>query len=218
MKRGQFLITPPATPGDDHVDTPNALAIMGLPHSYFAAAIDDLSLRDFSVEPLLKTIQSDPVVARLMRDAWSEAENGGEQGALFIDTTAFAMVARIIGLAARARIHQTSTAKLTASTLDIIRDFVENNVDGAIRMKALASIAGMNEYEFARQFRAKPGKPPYQWVIEQRLIKATQLLVRTELPLADIAYACGFSSQAHKTSLFRKKRGATPLQVRNENR
>jgi AraC-like DNA-binding protein len=47
-----------------------------------------------------------------------------------------------------------------------------------------------------------------------RIHRARELLSLTERPLAEIAYACGFSSQSHMTSWFRRKHGVTPKQFR----
>ena len=214
MPRNTFVISPPRTATDHQVETQNDLSILGLPSSYFETALADLNVEDFSIEPLLSDTHADPVIARLMHDAWREVLTGREHGALFVDTTVLAIVSRVIGLATRAGISQSSSRRLDARTMALITEYVESNVDSAIRMKTLANITGLNEYEFARQFRAKTGKPPYQWVIDRRLDRAEQMLKRSEHSLADIAYACGFSSQAHMTSLFSRKRGVTPLQLR----
>jgi AraC family transcriptional regulator len=44
--------------------------------------------------------------------------------------------------------------------------------------------------------------------------KAQELLRDTELPLADIALACGFSSQSRLTTAFRRATGFTPARYR----
>jgi AraC family transcriptional regulator len=63
-------------------------------------------------------------------------------------------------------------------------------------------------------FRAATGLTPHQYVLEQRLHRARQLLEQKETALADIAVACGFSVQTHMTDNFRKHLGITPGEYR----
>ena len=214
LRKGECFFVPDGTPAHYRLESEHEIFGLGLPKLFLQAALDDARLASFSLEPLLKSATRDAVTTRLVRDAWSEACAGGDQGALFMDTTVLAIVARMVALTTKAISSGSQQYRLTDAAYRRIADYVESNVDSTIRMKTLASLAGLNEYEFARQFRARTGKPPYQWVINRRLDKAEQMLKRSGHSLADIAYACGFSSQAHMTSLFSRKRGVTPLQIR----
>jgi AraC family transcriptional regulator len=64
--------------------------------------------------------------------------------------------------------------------------------------------------------RLRTGMSLYRFVIERRLARARQLLVTSAAPIAEIALACGFSSQQHLTSVFSDKVGRTPLQIRRQ--
>jgi AraC family transcriptional regulator len=55
---------------------------------------------------------------------------------------------------------------------------------------------------------------PHQYVIQRRILNAERLLAKDDIALADIAVACGFSSQAHFTLAFRKEVGVTPAEYR----
>jgi AraC family transcriptional regulator len=54
------------------------------------------------------------------------------------------------------------------------------------------------------------GIAPYQYVLQQRVERAKQLLRRGELAIADIALKVGFADQTHFTKHFRKITGVTP--------
>jgi len=47
-----------------------------------------------------------------------------------------------------------------------------------------------------------------------RIGRAAALLANPRLSIADIAYAAGFSSQSHLTSVFRRLMGTTPYAYR----
>jgi AraC family transcriptional regulator len=51
-------------------------------------------------------------------------------------------------------------------------------------------------------------------VLERRLEFAEKLLAETRMPVAEVAYLSGFSSQSHLTNMLRVHRGKTPSQYR----
>jgi len=55
---------------------------------------------------------------------------------------------------------------------------------------------------------------PYRFVIEKRIERAQDLLQNSELPIAEVAYACGFSSQQHLTTTLSRITGVTPMRLR----
>ncbi|WP_188748979.1 helix-turn-helix domain-containing protein [Marinobacterium zhoushanense] len=61
---------------------------------------------------------------------------------------------------------------------------------------------------------------PHQYLLEQRLQLAWNLLThpsRHGYGIADVAYQCGFSSQAHFARVFRRHFGLTPTDARQKN-
>jgi len=55
---------------------------------------------------------------------------------------------------------------------------------------------------------------PHQYVMQRRMDKARRLVTSTQLPLTEIALACGFSSASHFSNRFRSVMGMTPSQLR----
>ena len=218
VPKNQFVVVPPRTRTDLTLYDKHTVTGLGLPTTYLDAALIDARQTNNIFERLSAGVSSDPIIPRLLRDAWREARREHGAPELFIDSTMLAIAARLIGISQLGPSISTKRYALNDTTMACIAEYVDSNVDTAIRIKTLAALANLTEYEFARQFRTKTGLPPYQWLIEKRLDKASQLLSRTKLSLADIAYACGFSSQAHMTTTFRRKRHVTPLHIRNGNR
>jgi AraC family transcriptional regulator len=89
-------------------------------------------------------------------------------------------------------------------------DFIEEHLHLDISTAQLGALLGMGTDVFARQFKAVVGIAPYRYVLQRRLQRAADLLVATEQPLAQIALAVGFSSQAHFTVQFGKYFGVSP--------
>ena len=65
-----------------------------------------------------------------------------------------------------------------------------------------------------RMFRESTGTTPHQYVMQRRIACAEKLLSTNELGVAEVALACGFSSQAHLALAFRKQTGTTPTEYR----
>jgi AraC family transcriptional regulator len=81
----------------------------------------------------------------------------------------------------------------------------------------LAAQARLSVYHFARGFKLSAGVSPLRYVLEQRVKRARQLLVQTDLPLSAIASALGFFDQGHFSRQFRSLVGTTPSSFRRTN-
>lgn len=71
---------------------------------------------------------------------------------------------------------------------------------------------------FHRVFKAATGRSPAEYLNSVRLERARELMLITDLPVADIAAECGFSSPAYFTSVFRRENSVTPSEYRKSGR
>lgn len=93
--------------------------------------------------------------------------------------------------------------------------FINDNYARKITVDDIAeAVGGISAFHFAHSFRATLGQSPHQYILDYKLHQARQLLTGTDEDIAEIAYAVGFSSQAHMTETFSRRLGATPGQVR----
>jgi AraC-like DNA-binding protein len=66
--------------------------------------------------------------------------------------------------------------------------------------------------------RVSCGKTPHQYLVERRVEVAKSILLRDDVPLAEVAYRLGFADQSHFTRHFRRITGASPGRLRRAHR
>lgn len=98
-----------------------------------------------------------------------------------------------------------------------VEDYIDANLSETIHLDDLASLANMSCYHFHRMFRMTRGCPPHYWITQHRVHRAKTLL-GGRMSIADVAVACGFSSQSHLTRVFREHTGHTPGEFRKVRR
>jgi len=103
---------------------------------------------------------------------------------------------------------------LSARALRRVCLFVEANLDRPLQLRDLAAAARLSRFHFARAFKAATRRTPRRFLLETRIDQAARLLRLTERPLAEVAFACGFSSQSRLTTAFRLATGWTPARFR----
>jgi AraC-like DNA-binding protein len=92
-----------------------------------------------------------------------------------------------------------------------VRHYIEEHFAENITLNMLAQYVSLSPYYLLRAFRAEVGMPPYAY-LESVRIRHTQQLIKTGIPLAEVAAEVGFSSQSHMTRQFKKIIGVTPGQ------
>jgi AraC family transcriptional regulator len=95
-------------------------------------------------------------------------------------------------------------------------ELLRENLDGSVRLADLARECDLSASHFARSFKASFGVTCHQWLTQQRIERAKELLAVTKMSLADIANDSGFGDQAAFTRTFHRVVGATPGQWRRE--
>jgi AraC family transcriptional regulator len=95
-----------------------------------------------------------------------------------------------------------------------IRDYLHERFRRKLSIAELAGICGLSPGYFTQAFTKTFGCPPHRYVLERRLEFAEKLLAETRMPVAEVAYLSGFSSQSHLTNMLRVHRGKTPSQYR----
>jgi AraC-like DNA-binding protein len=83
-------------------------------------------------------------------------------------------------------------------------------------LRQIAAHCGLSRSYFEKAFKASLGAPPHQWLVRQRIQRATKMLEQTNDSIGSIALSCGFTDQSHFTRVFRTAVGLSPAAWRRQ--
>lgn len=101
------------------------------------------------------------------------------------------------------------------ASLTAVLDWARQHLDQPLTVAQLARQAHMSERTFARQFRDAFGTSPLQWLVEQRVRMAQELLETTDEPVERIAGRAGFGSAVNLRQHFRRITSVSPQTYRH---
>jgi|SRR5471030_591835 len=110
--------------------------------------------------------------------------------------------------------HLISPDRLQLERLTMVLEWIQSNLDSDINNDALAEQLGVSESHFRHVFLAAMGVPPSRYVQQRRLERARELLSNTNVPIGNVASACGFQNQSYMTTCFKSAYGLTPARFR----
>lgn len=114
--------------------------------------------------------------------------------------------------------HLVSNSKMSDFYIKEAISFIEQNFQNNITIEDIASVCGINRSYFGKIFHKSVGKSPQEFLINYRMIKATELLKLTSLSIADIGSAVGYENQLHFSRAFKTIYGVSPRTWRNQNK
>ncbi|EXJ12492.1 GlxA family transcriptional regulator [Nitrincola nitratireducens] len=93
-------------------------------------------------------------------------------------------------------------------------ELMRNNIEEPLSLEDIAQYANLSRRQLERYFERHLNVSPSKYYIELRLEQAKRLLLQTNMPVIQIAVACGFISPTHFSRAFRKKFGLSPKKIR----
>jgi AraC family transcriptional regulator len=148
----------------------------------------------------------------MMRDTLSLDESGHR---LLLESLGTAAGMFLLNSCRSLKAHRPSVERRRQlPTLQRVLDYMNCCLADNVGLLELAAVAGCSMQHFKRAFKASTGTPPHRFLLALRIKRAQVLLAENNLALAQIAFECGFSSQPHFTSAFRRHTGISPARWR----
>ena len=180
-----------------------------------AADVLDRPIADVRLHDLLRV--QDPVVTDIIDAISREASEERIGSALYVEALSTQLVVHLLRkYACVAYRDHSSGDRLSPALCRRLVDYIENRLDQGLSLQELASVAGMGVWTFGKRFRASFQTTPHSYIMDRQLDRARGLLSRGSLPVKAVAFACGFSDQAHLTRVMRSRLGTTPAALRRK--
>jgi AraC family transcriptional regulator len=153
----------------------------------------------------------DPLIYQIGLALKAELETNGASSCLYAESAATFLAVHLLQHYST-RIHEIGdyVGGLPQHKLRQAIDYIQENLSENISLEAIANHIDLSCYHFCRLFKQSTGFSPYQYVIQQRVKRAKQLLRQGKMSIGDIAIACGFSHQSHLNRHFKRLTGVTP--------
>lgn len=100
--------------------------------------------------------------------------------------------------------------------IESVLAYIKDNLTENLSLEEVAAAAHLSPIHFHNIFKAAVGKTLHDYVEEQRIKKAINLLMSTDDTLTEIAFECGFSSQSYFSYVFKRRMKKTPREYVKE--
>lgn len=95
-----------------------------------------------------------------------------------------------------------------------VQQYIASHFREEVRLEQMAELVGMTPVAFSRFFRQRTGRTLSDYIIEIRLGYASRMLIDTTMTAAEICFDSGFNTLSNFNRLFRKHKGCTPTEFR----
>jgi AraC family transcriptional regulator len=93
-------------------------------------------------------------------------------------------------------------------------DYIDGNLEDKLTCADLSRAVDTPLRVVYQGVKLRTGRSPYNLIIEKRVERASAMLRDSDASIAEIACACGFSSQQHLTATLSRRIGRTPRRLR----
>jgi DNA-binding response OmpR family regulator len=177
----------------------------------FLSAIDDIEYKEYALnlggaDYITKPIDARELIARIHAHLSRQRQY---QTAL----------ARLADYECHIRANKFASNKIdngdiNANKTQIISEYLLNNLQRTPTLNELAQIANTNRTSVNVHFRNLFGMSIFEWLTEQRLLRAAILLRTSSIPIQNIAENVGYANTSALTHAFKRRFECTPGEYR----
>ena len=212
---GGLFIVPPGASHWCAWDRDTAFLALYITPEALVQAVRDEGLYADRLELQYRFLTLDPELASLALGLHDQLAGPGDEDRLYVDTLNVQLAVHLLRRHGTSPLHLRSyRGGLSREKMRAVLDYLNAHLATNIRLAELAEVVAMSPYHFLRLFRDSSGLTPHQYLVHRRVEVAKSMLLRDDLPVAEVAQRLGFSDQSHFTRHFRRLTGAPPGQLR----
>lgn len=124
------------------------------------------------------------------------------------------IVLHILGTVYYKQRNNSFTNTYVIDKINEARILMKENVENPMSAEEIASHLGLGYSWFRRMFKEYTGVSPAQYQLQQKLLRAKELLTSSSLNISEIAYSLKFENAGQFSTFFKKREGVTPSEFR----
>lgn len=135
---------------------------------------------------------------------------------LFADLLIQELVIRILQTESKSTYIKKSYSNANQDRISYIINYIRENITEDLSVELLSEKAYMSESSFYRTFKHELGSSPNDFIIEERLKVAENLLRDPKISVKEAYLASGFNSFSYFCRIFKKKKNQSPTEFKEK--
>jgi AraC family transcriptional regulator len=213
-EKGAFFLSAPNYANTSIIDDRHRLRGLAFPLAQWKDMLDEAAGRSVSLNwpQLYRGFFHSLTIRSALRNLWTRCDEEGAPSRLLARAAGFEILAELcrLGGAPVALAKGGLAPWAERRTLELMRARLSDDVS----LDELAAEAQLSPFHFARMFKQSVGVPPRVHLTRLRIERACDLLEMTDLPVTEIAFEVGYSSNQVLARVFLKHRRMSPSDYR----
>jgi two-component system response regulator YesN len=113
--------------------------------------------------------------------------------------------------------EKSASEEKQKTQVDYILQYIRSNIEAEIRRTDIAEAVHLNPNYISRLFRNKTGKSVKEYIMEEKMKLAKELVRNTALPISVITMKVGYNNFSYFAQVYRKMNGLSPAEDREIN-
>jgi AraC family transcriptional regulator len=157
----------------------------------------------------------DPQLEAIAMMLLAELKQENPGGKLYVESLSNVLAVHLLRQYVAPKIHLIVYERgLSERQILKVVEYIDAHLDKDIKLIDLATLLDISESHLSHRFKQSIGITPYQYLLQQRIERAKQLLKHSNHTIMDIAFLCGFNNHSHLSKQFRQLTGMTPKAYR----
>jgi AraC-like DNA-binding protein len=156
----------------------------------------------------------DHVITNLLNIINFAFDNPEQTSQLFVDEVSILLMSHLIHNYSDVSPIERSRGGLASWQERIAKEILFARICNSPTADELGQACGVSARHFIRAFRQSTGRTPHQWLMQERALKAKNLVEHSDRTLAEISAMCGYANLSHFCRAFLRYFGQSPSTAR----
>ena len=213
-KKGNLALAAPNFATKAVMDSSHHLRSLAFPMAQWRNVLDEAAEGEFSFDdrPIYGRMFTSPSIRSALQSLWTLCDDEGPPSRLLARAAGCEILAELcrLGGAPFAPTKSGLAPWAERRAVELMRERLSEDIS----LDELAAEARLSTFHFARMFKQSVGVPPRVYLTRLRIEKTCELLEHTDLPITEIAFQVGYSSNQVLARIFAKHKRMSPSDYR----